>query len=73
MKTVGATGLGGLWVLEWAWRIVEINLRCPRTSRICMSNHNILGVIVGEISAILRMDRQNDGRTWQDRLASNPD
>jgi len=20
MKTVGATGLGGLWALEWAWQ-----------------------------------------------------
>jgi len=28
MKFVGATGLGGFWVLEWAWHIRVINLRC---------------------------------------------
>jgi len=26
MKIVGATGLGGLWTLEWAWQIRETNL-----------------------------------------------
>jgi len=28
MKTVGATGLGGLWALEWAVHIRVTNLRC---------------------------------------------
>jgi len=23
IKTVGATALGGLWALEWAWHITE--------------------------------------------------
>jgi len=27
IKIVGATGLGGLWVLEWAWHIYVTNLR----------------------------------------------
>jgi len=25
MKIVGATGLGGLWALEWSWHIRETN------------------------------------------------
>jgi len=28
MKIVGATGLGGLWALAWAWHIRVTNLRC---------------------------------------------
>jgi len=28
MKIVGATGLDGLWALEWAWHIRVTNLRC---------------------------------------------
>jgi len=28
MKIVGARGLGGLWVLEWAWHIRVIDLCC---------------------------------------------
>jgi len=28
MKIEGATGLGGLWALEWAWHIRERKLRC---------------------------------------------
>jgi len=28
IKTVGATVLGGLWALGWAWHIRVINLRC---------------------------------------------
>jgi len=27
MKIVGATGLDGLWALEWAWHPAETNLR----------------------------------------------
>jgi len=38
MKTVGATVFGGLWALEWAWHIAETNLRCVRSSGICMPN-----------------------------------
>jgi len=33
MKTVGATVLGGLWALEWAWHIAETNLRCVREAQ----------------------------------------
>jgi len=34
MKIVGATGLSGLWALEWAWhirygRLRNLNLRSP--------------------------------------------
>jgi len=25
MKTVGDTGLGGLWALEWAWQSIDID------------------------------------------------
>jgi len=28
MKIVGATGLGGLWALEWEWHIRVTNLLC---------------------------------------------
>jgi len=28
MKIVGATGMGGLWALEWAWHIHVTKLRC---------------------------------------------
>jgi len=28
MKIVGVTGLGGLWILEWAWHNRVTNLRC---------------------------------------------
>jgi len=31
-KIVGATGLGGLWALEWAWHAAETNLRCPTSN-----------------------------------------
>jgi len=46
MKTVGVTGLGGLWALKWAWHLgglwalewawhsIETNLRCVRSSGI---------------------------------------
>jgi len=40
IKTVGATVLGGLWALEWAWHIAETNLRCVRSSGICRPNLN---------------------------------
>jgi len=28
MKIVGATGLGGLWALKWAWHLRVTNLHC---------------------------------------------
>jgi len=40
IKTVFATVLGGLWALEWAWHIAEINLRSDVIFRICMPNRN---------------------------------
>jgi len=52
--------LGGLWALEWAWHIAEINLRCVRSSGICMPNLNSLALIVSEISAFIRTDGQTD-------------
>jgi len=33
MKIVGATGLGGLWALEWAWHIRVT--RYPRIFEVC--------------------------------------
>jgi len=60
--------LGGLWELEWAWHIAETNLSCVRSSGICMPNLNRLDLIVSEISAFIRTDRQTDSRTWLDRL-----
>jgi len=39
IKTVGAPVLSGLWALEWAWHIAETNLRCVRSSGICMLNN----------------------------------
>jgi len=56
------------WALEWASHIAETNLRCVRSSRICMPNPNSLAYIVSEISAFIRTDRQTDRRTWLDRL-----
>jgi len=57
IKTVGATVLGGLWKLEWAWHSAETNLRVEwawhstetnlrfvRSSGICMPNLNSPGV-----------------------------
>jgi len=54
MKIMGATGLGGLWALEWAWH----------SSGIGIPNPNSLALIVSEISAFIPTDR----RTWLDRL-----
>jgi len=36
MKIVGATGLSGLWALEWAWHSAETNLSCAGISGICL-------------------------------------
>jgi len=33
MSVVGATGLSGLWALEWAWHIRVTNLRCATRLR----------------------------------------
>jgi len=78
IKTVGATVLGGLWILEWAWHSAKTNMRCVRSSGICMPNLNSLARIVSEILAIIRTDRQTDRQTdrrtdgWIDS-ASDPD
>jgi len=48
--------VGGLWALEWAWDHAETNLRCARSSGICMSNPNSLALIVSEITAFIRTD-----------------
>jgi len=55
-KIGGARGLGGLWPLGWAWHLVETNMRCARSSRICMQSPNSLALIVSEISAFIRTD-----------------
>jgi len=68
IKTVGATVLGGLWALEWAWHSTETNLRCAGISGICVPNPSIVTLIVSEISAFVRTDGQMDRRTWLDRL-----
>jgi len=60
IKTVGATVLGGLYALKWAWHAAETNLRCVRSSESCMPNLNSLALIVSEISAFIRTDRQTD-------------
>jgi len=68
IKTVGATVLGGLWALEWAYHFSETNLRCVRSLGICVSNPNSLAFIVSDISAFIWTDGQTDRRTWLDRL-----
>jgi len=50
LYTAEATVLGGLWAVEWAWYIAETNLRCVRSSGICMPSLNSLALIVSEIS-----------------------
>jgi len=57
IKTVGTTVLGGLWALKWEWHPAEINLRCARSSGICIPNPNSLALIVFEISALIRTDK----------------
>jgi len=56
MQIVGATVLGGLWRLEWAWHSAEMNLRCAGIPGICMPNSSIVALIVYEISAFIRTD-----------------
>jgi len=53
---VGATVFGGLW----AWHAADTNLHC---SGICMPNPSSLALIVSEISAFIRTDRQTESRT----------
>jgi len=67
--------LGGLCALEWAWQSTETNLRCVRSSGLCMPNLNSLALIVSTpnlnslapivsaISAFIRTDRRTDGQT----------
>jgi len=66
-KMLGATG-ATVWALKWAWHSAETNLRCVRSSGICMPSPNSLAFIVSEISAFIRTDRQTDIRRWLDRL-----
>jgi len=40
-QIVGATGLCGLWALEWAWHSAETKLRCAGILGICMPNPSI--------------------------------
>jgi len=49
-----------LWALEWAWYPAETNVRCAESSRIFIPGPNILALIVFEISAFIRIDRQTD-------------
>jgi len=58
IKTVGATVPGGLWALKWAWNAAD--LRCVRSSGICMPNLNSLAFIVSEILAFIRTNGQTD-------------
>jgi len=39
MKFVGATGVSGLWALEWAWHIRVTNFRCVRLRNINLRSH----------------------------------
>jgi len=55
-KTLGATVLGGLWALEWAWHSAETNLRCAGTSGIHTPIPSIAACIVSEILAFIRTD-----------------
>jgi len=62
--------------LEWTWHSAETNLRCVRSSGICMPNLNSLDLIVSEISVFIRTDIQTDKRTdghGEIDLASEPD
>jgi len=59
-KTEESTVLGGFWALEWTWHPADTNLRCARSSGICMPIPNSLVLIVSEISAFIRTDRQTD-------------
>jgi len=63
IKTVGATVLGGLWALEWAWHSAVTNLRCAGISGICMPNPSIVACLFSEISAFIRTDEQTYVRT----------
>jgi len=68
IKTVGATVFGGLWALEWAWHAAETNLRCVRSSDICMPYPNSLALIFRDLS--VHPDRQADGQTNMARSPS---
>jgi len=53
--------LGGLWAFDWAWHIAETNLRCVRSSGICMPNLNSLAYSFRDHSA--HPDGRTDGQT----------
>jgi len=57
-----------VFYLEWAWHPAETNLRCVRTSGICMPSLNGLALIVSE-KAFIRTDGQMD----MARSTSDPD
>jgi len=59
MKTVAVTGLSGLWALEWAWHPADTNLRCVKSSGICMPNRNSLALFFQDLS--FHSDRRKDG------------
>jgi len=65
IKTVGATVLGGLLALEWAWHIAETNLGCVRSSEICMPNLNSPAL---KFPRSRRSSGQTDGQTDMARL-----
>jgi len=58
IKTVGATAPGGLWALKWAWNAAD--LRCVRSSGICMTILNSLAFVDSEILAFIRTNGQTD-------------
>jgi len=60
IKTVGATVLGGL--------CAATNLRCARSSGICMANPNSIAHIFFGDSSVHPDGRTDGRRTWLDRL-----
>jgi len=55
--------LGRFVGVRMGGHIAETNLRCGRSSGIYTPNLNSLALIVSEISAFIRTDRQTDRRT----------
>jgi len=59
------------WALEWALLPAEINLRCPKSLRICMPSPDFLAFKVYDISdgqADRQTHCQTDRRAWLDLL-----
>jgi len=67
--------LGVWWALEWALHIAEANLRCVRSSGICMPNLNSCvrssGICTPNLNSLAYSFRElsvhPDRRTWLDR------